>query len=160
MELNWTELYCSTSDGERLYPSQIKQPYIIFINVASNWSLAKKNYAELNYIHKNYGDIFKILAFPCNQFGNQEPLNSQQVQSNMIRKHSIQFKLMDKIFVNGDYPHPIYTYLKDNGPKYGLVFQRIRWNFEKFVVDTATCQVLKRLSFRESSLLSLLVLKD
>ncbi len=160
MELDWTELYCSTSDGKRLYPSRVKEPYIIFINVASNWKLAKKNYAELNYINEKYSNIFKILAFPCNQFGNHEPLNAEKVQSNMIRKYGIQFKLMDKISVNGDYPHPIYKYLKDNGPNYGLMFQRIRWNFEKFVVDTATGQVLKRLSFRQSPLLALLVLKQ
>ena len=74
----------------------------------------------------------RILAFPCNQFGHQEPGDAEEIQC-FVRDRKVNFDLFEKIDVNGKDAHPLYKYLKKE--QGGTLFDAIKWNFTKFIVD-------------------------
>ena len=74
----------------------------------------------------------RILAFPCNQFAYQEPGDADEIQT-FANDRKVQFDLFEKIDVNGKNAHPLYQYLKKE--QGGTLFDAIKWNFTKFVVD-------------------------
>ncbi|CDW86682.1 glutathione peroxidase [Stylonychia lemnae] len=103
----------------------------IVVNVASECGLTESNYSQLTEIQKKYKDQgFEVLAFPCNQFGAQEPGSNSQIFEFVCTKYSANFHLFDKIDVNGENTHELYQYLKSKG---GL--DQVTWNFGKFLID-------------------------
>lgn len=74
----------------------------------------------------------RILAFPCNQFNNQEPGNAEEIQC-FLKDRKVKFDLFEKIDVNGKNAHPLYQFLKKQ--QGGTLFDAIKWNFTKFIVD-------------------------
>lgn len=74
----------------------------------------------------------RILAFPCNQFGNQEPGNGEEIQC-FLKDRKVEFDLFEKIDVNGKNSHPLWQFLKNK--QGGTLFDAIKWNFSKFIVD-------------------------
>ena len=75
-----------------------------------------------------------MLAFPCNQFGGQEPGNEEEIQSFCDLNYQTSFPLFSKIEVNGAASHPLYAHLKKKAPGV-LGSKRIKWNFTKFLVN-------------------------
>ena len=73
-----------------------------------------------------------ILAFPCNQFGSQEPGSNSEIKQ-FAASFGVQFDMFEKINVNGPDAHPLWTFLKDK--QGGLLGNNIKWNFTKFVID-------------------------
>mmetsp|Transcript_13907 Transcript_13907/g.28735 ORF Transcript_13907/g.28735 Transcript_13907/m.28735 type:complete len:113 (+) Transcript_13907:139-477(+) len=74
---------------------------------------------------------FEILAFPCNQFGAQEPKSEAEIKK-FVDQYGVKFTMMSKICVNGPETHPVYTYLKAQPGCDG----KIGWNFmSKFLVS-------------------------
>jgi len=74
----------------------------------------------------------KILAFPCNQFGSQEPGTPEDIKK-FAASYGVRFDLFAKIDVNGSGAHPLWNYLKS---KQGSFFGSfIKWNFTKFIID-------------------------
>ena len=69
-----------------------------------------------------------ILAFPCNQFGKQEPDSPQQIQK-FAQQQGVEFTMMEKIDVNGPNTHIVYQYLK-----YHTNLDLIHWNFDTYFV--------------------------
>ena len=118
----------------------------IFVNVACECGLTTSNYAQLVKIYQEYSSKgLEIFAFPCNQFGKQEPKEEADIKSWVTTTFSVTFPLFSKIEVNGENTHPIYKYLKSNSKELNLekgVTKDIKWNFAKFLVD-ANGQVLK-----------------
>jgi glutathione peroxidase-family protein len=93
------------------------------------------NYQQMEPLYKKYNsDGFEIAAFPCNQFGSQEPGTNAEIKEFARGKYGATYDLYAKIDVNGDNAHPLYKYLKK---KQGgiLGFDAIKWNFSKFLVD-------------------------
>lgn len=76
---------------------------------------------------------FSVLAFPCNQFGNQEPWDEARIKEFAKSKYGVTFPMFSKINVNGPDTHPLYRYLKEFGN--GEYQKDIRWNFTKFLID-------------------------
>lgn len=114
--------------------STYKGKVLLIVNVASECGLANSNYTELNQIYKKYKDQgLEILAFPCNQFGNQEPGNNEQILEFACTRFKAEYPVFDKINVNGESAHPLYKFLKSS--KGGLFGDSIKWNFSKFLVD-------------------------
>ena len=78
----------------------------------------------------------RILAFPCNQFGSQEPGTDAEIKA-FAESKGVEFgkgfDFYSKIDVNGDNAHPLWNFLKDK--QGGLLGKGIKWNFTKFVVD-------------------------
>lgn len=121
-------------DGEEYKFSSLKGKVVLIVNVASKCGYTHQ-YGELQSLYKNYKDQgFVVLAFPCNQFGRQEPGSPEQISKFCQKTYGVTFPLMDKIDVNGIKTHPVYSYLK-NAKVGTLGFKGIKWNFEKFLVD-------------------------
>lgn len=77
-------------------------------------------------------DGLRILAFPCNQFGYQEPGTSEEIKQ-FVSRYGVEFDMFEKIDVNGSNAHPLFNYLKEK--QAGTLFNFIKWNFTKFVID-------------------------
>lgn len=83
-------------------------------------------------IKEQYPDDFTILGFPCNQFGGQDPGSDDQIQEFCQLNYGVSFPVLGKTEVNGDGAEPVYKWLKSQ--KKSLMMERIKWNFEKFLV--------------------------
>ena len=119
-------------DGKSVKLADYKGKVLLIVNVASYCGYTKQ-YAGLEQIYKEYKDKgFEILAFPCNQFGEQEPGTNEEIKNFCSSKFDVSFKLFDKIDVNGKDKSPLYSILTDNEVT-GKA--DIKWNFEKFLID-------------------------
>ncbi len=107
---------------------------LLIVNTASQCGLTPQ-YKGLESLYRDYRDKgLEILAFPCNQFGGQEPGSAEEISGFCEANYGISFPLFAKIDVNGKETAPLYQYLKEQAP--GLLgSQRIKWNFTKFLVD-------------------------
>ncbi|KAI8821411.1 thioredoxin-like protein [Fimicolochytrium jonesii] len=114
--------------------SALRGKVTVVVNVASKCGFTP-NYGGLEKLyqaHKDKGLV--ILGFPCNQFGSQAPGSAEEEGSFCQRNYGVSFPILEKVEVNGDNVHPVYVWLKEQ--KAGLLgLRRIKWNFEKFVVD-------------------------
>ncbi|KAJ4885524.1 putative phospholipid hydroperoxide glutathione peroxidase 6 [Raphanus sativus] len=114
--------------------STYKGKVLLIVNVASQCGLTNSNYTELAQLYQKYKDHgFEILAFPCNQFGNQEPGSNEEIVQFACTRFKAEYPIFDKVDVNGDTAAPIYKFLKSS--KGGLFGDGIKWNFAKFLVD-------------------------
>jgi glutathione peroxidase-family protein len=76
---------------------------------------------------------FEILAFPCNQFGGQDPGSNEEIQNFCVLGHKVTYKVLGKTEVNGNSAEPVWEWMKKEKP--GLMgLQRVKWNFEKFLI--------------------------
>ncbi|PON84599.1 Glutathione peroxidase [Trema orientale] len=120
--------------GDDVDLSNYKGKVLLIINVASKCGLTNSNYAELNQLYEKYKDQgFEILAFPCNQFGEQEPGTNEEITEFVCTRFKSEFPIFDKIEVNGENTAPVYKFLKAG--KWGFFGDNIQWNFTKFLVD-------------------------
>jgi len=95
--------------------------------------LTKLNYQELVQLDEKHRERgLRILGFPCNQFGGQEPGTNEDIKK-FVAGFGVKFQMFDKIDVNGSNAHPIYVFLKSKLP--GFITNDIKWNFSKFVLD-------------------------
>jgi glutathione peroxidase len=116
-------------DGNDLPLSRYRGRVLIVINVASLCGLTKMTYSQLNDIYANYKDQgLSVIAFPCNQFNNQEPGSPSEIKE-FLKKNDVVFDVAAKIEVNGENADPIYKWLKTKHAG------DIEWNFTKFLVD-------------------------
>ncbi|KAF9949540.1 glutathione peroxidase gpx1 [Mortierella alpina] len=107
---------------------------ILVVNVASQCGFTPQ-YKELEQLYKDYKDQgLVVIGFPCNQFGGQEPGSDQEIESFCQVNFGVTFPLMAKIDVNGAKEDSVYTFLKAQKAGF-LGLTRIKWNFEKFLID-------------------------
>lgn len=127
-------LSAQRGDGTIFPFEQLRGKVVLIVNVASRCGFTPQ-YKELEYLYEKYASQgFEILGFPCNQFGNQEPLTDEEIIEFTRDKFGITFPILKKIDVNGPDEHPVYKYIKDQ--KRGVLgFKGIKWNFEKFLID-------------------------
>jgi glutathione peroxidase len=106
---------------------------LMIVNVASRCGFTPQ-YTGLEGLYRKYRDRgFTVLAFPCNQFGAQEPGTEEQIQTFCSTTYDVSFPLFAKVDVNGEKAHPLWQYLK--GEKPGVLgTEAIKWNFTKFLV--------------------------
>ncbi|MDC0223336.1 MAG: glutathione peroxidase [Gammaproteobacteria bacterium] len=117
---------------------------LLIVNTASKCGFTPQ-YDGLNELQKKYADQgFSVLAFPCNQFGKQEPGSNSEIQDFCSLNFDVSFPVLAKIDVNGENEEPLFGYLKSEKP--GIMGSKgIKWNFTKFLVDK-NGEVLKRFS--------------
>ena len=109
---------------------------LIFVNVASACGLTKSNYEQLVQLYNKYRDLgLEILAFPCNQFGQQERECEQKIKKFTEDNYKVEFPIFSKIDVNGENTHDIYVNLKNQIETNDKLYN-IKWNFAKFLVDS------------------------
>ena len=128
-----TEFQVKQADGSLQDLSVHKGKVLLIVNTASKCGFTPQ-YEGLEKLYQEYGDKgLEILAFPCNQFGNQEPGDADEIRNFCSLNYDVSFPLMRKVEVNGNDADPLWKYLKSE--KSGLLGSRIKWNFTKFLVD-------------------------
>lgn len=106
---------------------------LLVVNTASKCGFTPQ-YEGLEALWRKYRDHgFEVIAFPCNQFGNQEPGGAEEIASFCEVNHGVSFPLMAKVDVNGTGAEPLFEWLKSEAP--GIFgSKRIKWNFTKFLI--------------------------
>ncbi|KAK2452852.1 glutathione peroxidase [Trifolium repens] len=114
--------------------SKFKGKVLLIVNVASRCGLTSSNYTELSHLYDNFKSRgLEVLAFPCNQFGMQEPGSNEEIKQFACTKFKAEFPIFDKVDVNGPFTAPVYQFLKSSSG--GFFGDLIKWNFEKFLID-------------------------
>lgn len=136
------ELMATDIQGKPVPIKRYRGKVLLIVNTASACGFTPQ-FAGLEALHQRYGPQgLVVLGFPCNQFGAQEPGDSQEIASFCQINYGVSFAMMQKIDVNGPQAHPLYTWLCEQAP--GLLGSKaIKWNFTKFLVGKDG-QVLKR----------------
>ena len=107
----------------------------LVVNVASKCGLTPQ-YAALEELHKTYGDRgFAVLGFPCNQFGGQEPGTAEEIETFCSTTYGVTFPLFEKIEVNGEGRHPIFTELTAVSEEESGEPGDVAWNFAKWLIN-------------------------
>lgn len=121
--------------GEDISLEKYRGKVLLVVNIASKCGLTKGNYAELTELSQKYADKdFKILSFPCNQFGSQMPEQDGEEMVCHLRDAKADVgDVFARVNVNGDDAAPLYKYLKHK--QGGSLGNFIKWNFTKFLVD-------------------------
>jgi glutathione peroxidase len=120
-------------DGAPKSMADYKDKVVLVVNVASKCGFTPQ-YAGLEALYRDHKDQgLEILGFPCNQFGEQEPGNAEEIASFCSLTYDVTFPIFSKIDVNGDTTDPIYAYLKHEAPGI-LGTEAVKWNFTKFLV--------------------------
>ena len=127
------DLSFTSIDGKVIPFSKYKDKVIMIVNVASYCGFTYQ-YKQLEELYQTFNkDGFEIIAFPCNQFGNQEPNSNEQIKNFCEKKYKTTFQIADKIKVNGSDQHDIYKFFKILPDK--KLNKSINWNFTKFLID-------------------------
>ena len=122
------------ANGEPKNLSDYQGKVLLIVNTASKCGFTPQ-YTGLESLHQTYGERgFSVLAFPCNQFGGQEPGSEEEIQSFCDLNYQTSFPLFSKIEVNGASSHPLFAHLAEQAPGV-LGSRRIKWNFTKFLVN-------------------------
>jgi glutathione peroxidase len=132
----------TTIDGRDTSLSAYEGQVVLVVNTASQCGFTSQ-YAGLQELYDTYGERgFSVLGFPCDQFGNQEPGDEEEIASFCERTFGVSFPMFAKVDVNGEDAHPLFTWLREE--RSGLLpGDAITWNFTKFLVGRDG-QVIKR----------------
>lgn len=122
-----------TLDGQDVSLADYRGQVLLIVNTASKCGFTPQ-YEGLEALYKTYKDRgFTVLAFPCNQFGAQEPGDAAEIANFCSLTYDVTFPVMSKIDVNGADAHPLYRFLKKE-QKGVLGTEAIKWNFTKFLI--------------------------
>ncbi|KGJ89924.1 glutathione peroxidase [Colwellia psychrerythraea] len=127
---------------ETIKLTQFTDKVLLIVNTASHCGFTPQ-YEGLQVLHDTFQPKgFEVLAFPCNQFKQQESGSNEEIQQFCDLQFNIKFPLFNKIEVNGNNAEPLFSYLKKQAP--GILGSKsIKWNFTKFLVNRQG-QVVKR----------------
>ena len=132
----------TSASGEEIDLSHYAGRVLLIVNTASKCGFTPQ-YEGLEDLQAQFKDRgFEVLAFPCNQFGGQEPGSEEEIVEFCTTRFSATFPIFAKIDVNGANAHPLYSWLKGEA-KGVLGTERIKWNFTKFLIN-ADGEVVKR----------------
>lgn len=131
MPNNIHDAIVTNMNGEEVKLSDYDGKVLLIVNVASKCGYTPQ-YEGLQVLYERYkGEGFEILAFPCNDFGGQEPGTNEEIQEFCSTTFGVTFPLFDKIKVLGDEKEPLYEQLINNPT---TEQGDIKWNFEKFLI--------------------------
>ena len=119
--------------GEEKSFKEFSGKKILIVNVASYCGYTRQ-YKDLQKLQDSYGDKLQVIAFPCNDFGSQEPGNNSQIAQFCESNYSIKFPLMSKINIRKKPIHPVYKWLT-NSDLNGWNDSKPKWNFYKYLID-------------------------
>jgi glutathione peroxidase len=124
----------TTLTGEETTMARYEGNVLLIVNTASKCGFTPQ-YGGLEKLHVEYAESgLKVLGFPCNQFGKQEPGGSDAIAEFCQENYGVSFPMYEKIDVNGAETHPLYKQLKDGVP--GMLGSKaVKWNFTKFLVS-------------------------
>ncbi|MFT6191948.1 glutathione peroxidase [Polaribacter sp.] len=119
--------------GKAIDLSAYKNKSLLFVNVASKCGFTPQ-YKDLEELHQTYQDDLVVIGVPCNQFGKQEPGNSDEIEEFCQVNYGVSFLITEKIDVKGDEQHPLYDWLTNKSLN-GKKSSSVKWNFQKYMVD-------------------------
>lgn len=121
-------------NGETIDLAGKQGKVLLIVNTASKCGFTPQ-YDGLEALWRKYGKRgFEVIAFPCNQFGGQEPGTADEIDQFCKVNFGLSFPLMGKVEVNGSGADPLFDWLKAEAP--GLMGTKsIKWNFTKFLID-------------------------
>ncbi len=131
-----TSIYdCEISSlmGDKIDLNEFKGKKILFVNVASECGFTPQ-YKGLQELHETYGEKLVIIGLPCNQFGEQEPGEADEIKSFCEKNYGVEFLITEKIDVKGEHQHDIYKWLT-NKEFNGKMNSSVKWNFQKYLLD-------------------------
>ncbi len=131
MQNNISDITVIDINNKEVKMSDYKGKVLLIVNVASKCGYTKQYKGLQEIYEKYYNQGFEILAFPCNQFGGQEPGTNEQIAEFCSSNFGVTFKLFDKIEVNGPNRSPLYKRLTNNS---AVESGDVKWNFEKFLI--------------------------
>ena len=141
MKSTFYDLSAKDADGNEIPMSNFKGKVVLIVNTASECGF-NSQLSDLEKLYEKFHDIgLEILAFPSNNFMNQEPCSATEARELYKQQHGATYTIMDKIDVKGENIHPLFKYLTEG--KSGLITNSIKWNFTKFLI-TREGQVIKR----------------
>ena len=121
-------------DGKTVDFSSFKGKKLMIVNVASKCGLTPQ-YEKLQQLYDTYHDKnFEIIAFPANNFLNQEPGTDSEIKNFCTTNYGVTFTMMSKISVKGEDMHPIYRWLTSKSEN-GVMDSEVEWNFQKYLID-------------------------
>jgi glutathione peroxidase len=119
-------------DGTERDLAEYDGQVVLVVNTASECGFTPQ-FEGLQQVHDQYADRgFTVLGFPCNQFGGQDPGDDDQIAGFCQKNYGVTFPMFSKVDVNGDEAHPLFEWLREE--KGGLIGDKIKWNFTKFLV--------------------------
>ncbi|MBL6696163.1 MAG: glutathione peroxidase [Luminiphilus sp.] len=128
--------------GDNVALENFRGKVLLIVNTASKCGFTPQ-YEGLEKLQTDYHEKgFEVLAFPCNQFGKQEPGSNEEIVEFCTTRFSATFPIFSKIDVNGADTHPLYAWLKQQA-KGIMGTERIKWNFTKFLINRQG-EVVKR----------------
>lgn len=117
-------------DGKSVPLSEFRGRTLLIVNTASKCGFTPQ-YESLEQLYDRYRDKgFEVLAFPANNFLNQEPGTHREIREFCTTKYGVTFSLFEKISVKGRNIAPLYAWLTRDSGFPG----NIEWNFTKFLV--------------------------
>ena len=130
---SWYDISVKDKSGNIVDLSRYKGKTVLIVNTASHCAFTSQ-YKGLEDLYQKYKNSnFEILGFPCNQFGGQEPGSAEDAGNYCQINYGVTFPIMEKVDVNGINTHPLFAFLKSR--KKGLLSQKIKWNFTKFLIN-------------------------
>jgi glutathione peroxidase len=120
-------------DGEVVDFSKYKGKKVLVVNTASECGYTPQ-YAELEELHKKYGEKLVVLGFPSNDFGGQEPGSNEEIASFCQKNYGVSFQLFEKVDVKGKDACELYQWLANKDAN-GWNDQAPKWNFNKYLID-------------------------
>ncbi len=129
-----TAIPVTAANGTEADLSPFAGKVLLIVNTASKCGFTPQ-LEGLEALHRNYADRgFSVLAFPCNQFGAQEPGDAEEIANFCRLTYDVTFPVFAKVDVNGPAAAPLFQHLKQSA-KGLLGSEAIKWNFTKFLVD-------------------------
>jgi glutathione peroxidase len=136
-----SDFTATTIIGEQQSLAEYAGDVVLVVNVASKCGMTPQ-YEGLEQLHAKYADRgLRVLGFPCDQFGQQEPGSEAEIVEFCTTRFSVTFPMFAKVEVNGDAAHPLFGWLRWSAP--GVFGDPVKWNFTKFLVGRDG-RVLKR----------------
>lgn len=137
MSVNISKVLVKKSSGANQALSDFQGKVLLIVNVASRCGFTKQ-YEGLQKLQNLYADKgFSVLAFPCNDFGGQEPGSIEEIKNFCSTTYNVDFEIFEKVHAKGATTEP-YSTLNKTDPS-----GDVQWNFEKFLIGKDG-QVLKR----------------
>ena len=118
-----------TFTNQKITFDHYKGNVLLIVNVASKCGFTKQYKALQNLQDKYESKGFKVLGFPCNDFGNQEPGQLEEIKEFCSTTYGVNFQLFQKVHARGQTTEP-FTTLNQVNPT-----GDVEWNFEKFLID-------------------------
>lgn len=130
MSIRVNDIFVQTPQGHEKSLAEYAGNVLLIVNVASYCGYTPQ-YQGLEALNQKYAaQGLRVLGFPCNDFGAQEPGSNEEIQQFCSRNYGVTFELFDKLHAKGADQHPLYARLTQTPPA-----GEIAWNFEKFLVN-------------------------